>query len=76
MCRTKIAETYKPIKLIRTEPVIKPTKVFNIPTSRSIGDNAEAYNFKIHKAGAGQCKRRKSRIPISAATQPETAARI
>jgi hypothetical protein len=26
------------------------------------GDNAEAYNFKNHKAGAGQCNRRKNRM--------------
>ena len=60
---------------MKIEPVVRPTMVHSTPIRKRKGDNAEAYSFKNHKAGAGQSNRRKSGILISAARQPETAAR-
>jgi hypothetical protein len=61
---------------MKTEPVANPAIVLATPVKQSHGDNAETNNFKNHKTGAGQRTRRKSVMLISAARQPEKAARI
>jgi hypothetical protein len=65
-----------PVKPIKTELVIRPTKVVSIPIRRSNGDKAETYNFKNHNAGAGQCNRRKRVKLISATRKPAMPAMI
>ena len=76
ICMKKTKTSYRPIKLIKTEPVVIPTKVLNTPIRVSNGDKAETKSFDVHKPGAGQCKRMKIKILISATKLPDTAARI
>jgi hypothetical protein len=63
-----------PIKLIKNEPVAMPTMVMSTPNNTSIGDNADAYNFKNHKNGAGQCKGLKNKRLVSAVKIPRRTA--
>ena len=60
---------------MKIELVASPTIVLNTPIKKSKGDNAEANSFTIHNMGAGQCSRREMGKLMSAAKQPETAAR-
>lgn len=56
------------------EPTARPTMVLNKPIKTNKGDKAEAYNFKNHKAGEGQCSCRKNRMLRSAVVNPRRAA--
>ena len=62
--------------MMKTEPVVNPTTAVNTPIKASNGDNAETYNFKNHKAGAGQLSRMKSRMLMIALKLANTMAVI
>ena len=49
--------------------------VLYTPIKTNKGDNAEAYNFKNHKAGAGQCNCTKNRMLSRAVRNPKRTAR-
>jgi hypothetical protein len=56
---------------MKTDPVVSPTMVVKRPVKVSSGDNAQAYSFKNHKAGAGHLNRRKSKMLGSEARPPK-----
>ena len=49
--------------------------MLNNPIKTRKGDNAETYNFKNHKPGAGQRNRRNNRLLSSTDRRPGTTAR-
>lgn len=61
---------------MKVEPVESPAMMPNEPIKTKMGDKAETYNFKSHKAGAGQRNRKKMVMLKSAAKQPKTDAGI
>jgi hypothetical protein len=58
--------------VIKIASVVIPTSVLNIPITANHGDNADAYSFTIHKAGAGQRNLRKIGMLMSAAKLAKT----
>jgi hypothetical protein len=76
MCTQKTIITYKPRKVIKSEPVARPVIVTNKAATANQADKAELYNFIAHKTGAGQCRRRKSGMLSNASREPAIAAII
>jgi hypothetical protein len=73
MCIKKIETLHIPIAQMKGEPVTSPVMAIRTPSKANAGDRAEAYNFTIHMAAAGQWNLKKRGILSSAVMHPATA---